>query len=438
MAIDKKKRPRAGFEGVGYPWAISLGIGGPHGGPGQPDGGSAPIAEDWNPDLYKHVTGDIEHDRDHALATAKALGDHYAMHHPDLVKRHGNAIQFFTKNAKYTNKYLAQKKEAYQSGEHHIPVQTEEKMAHDVSSAIHSAKPYDKPISVYSGMHSSVPPHVIHQHGGIFHFPRFLSTTTNPEMALRFASKNKSNERHVVKFDVPAGYKHGAFIAPGSEYKDENEYLIDRDRMIHISHKISSKTNKEGVTTHLWQGHLLHPDEAANHAAKHPFAQAEYDSFRKATSKSLFESLLMEFAKRDVPNSEDSLGKARYTMPQVHKEELLKDIGKDGFTRESVDTSSLTPTQKHFNWDKVDGIASSGKPIPEIIVSRDGYVIDGHHRWLGAHNRDGKINIVRVRQNADDLLKFLKDKPYVITKKLNEAKFEVSVISEIFPDYRHV
>lgn len=431
----RKKRPRAGFEGIGYPWAITLGIGTPQGGVGQPDGGGAPMAEDWKPGAFAHHTGDIEHDYDEVRKTAAALGDHFKLHHPDITDKHDQAIRYFSKNSKYTNKYLAAKKESFQSGRSHERSESDENLSSRVSTAISEAKPYEKSFTAYSGMHSSVPPHVIQQHGGVFHFPRFLSTTTNPEMAMKFASKNKNNERHVVKFDVPAGYKHGAFIAPGSEFKDEDEYLINKDRMIHISHKVSSKTNKEGVTTHLWHGNLLEPHEAEAHAAKHPFAASEYASHKKATSSSLFEDAALSSIHRHVPNEDDGLSRARYTMPQIDKNKLLADIGPDGFTRETVKTDSLTPTQKHFNWDKVDSIAKSEKPLSEIIVSQDGYVADGHHRWLGAHNGDGKIDVVRVKQKAEDLLKFLKDKPYVITKKLNESKFQDSLINSILPGF---
>lgn len=120
----------------------------------------------------------------------------------------------------------------------------------------------------------------------------------------------------------------------------------------------------------------------------------------------------------------------RHTMPQLTDfEGFKKDLQSSGIkmTLDSVKPHTLDPTQSNFNQDKVDRMKSEGgwdnKPI---ISSRDGYVIDGHHRWLAAKQLKQRIKTQVIDMDAEDLLDFCKDKDYVEKKGINESIEELS------------
>jgi hypothetical protein len=86
-------------------------------------------------------------------------------------------------------------------------------------------------------------------------------------------------------------------------------------------------------------------------------------------------------------------------------------------TNRKVQASRLKATQKELGSDKVGGMMNNEKFDPEgepIFVSRDGYVIDGHHRWaaqLGRDLRDGKLgdkflNVIEVDAPITEILPF--------------------------------
>ena len=57
-----------------------------------------------------------------------------------------------------------------------------------------------------------------------------------------------------------------------------------------------------------------------------------------------------------------------------------------------------------------------------IIISKDNYVIDGHHRWLAHLNKNKIIDVLKIDLNAKDLIDKIHDYDKSYTKKLNETK----------------
>ncbi len=409
MSEEKKKKRRYGglvqnFDNV-YPWVISLGIGSPQGGAEAP--AAAPVAES------------IDYDYHGANRMADALRTHYESHHPSMRPEHTEALVSYTKHSSIMNKHLFKKKEAIHSGEDYSdPVQ--DSRAEEISNAIRSSVPFKKSITVYSGMHSSIPPHLISEHGGIFHIAKFTSTSTHPDIAKRFAGKDTSGDRHIVKFDIPAFHSAGMFVGHISHKDDEHEYLIDKNQIVHIGQKLSSHKDEKGVTTHVWKGRILTDDEAKGYAKNHPLAKAEYESSMKMKGKasSVFESVILE-REYEVPNADRSLDMQRRSLPQIDIEAMKKDLaGK--YTETNLKTSALVPTQKHFNFDKVDTLVKKPTNRP-IVVSRDNYVIDGHHRWLSNHATSGRVNAIVVHKNAEELIDYLNKSDYTKTKTLKES-----------------
>lgn len=423
MSEEKKKKRRYGglmqnFDNV-YPWVISLGIGSPQGGAEAP--AAAPVAES------------IDYDYHGANRMADALRTHYESHHPSMRPEHTEALVSYTKHSSIMNKHLFKKKEAIQSGEDYSdPVQ--DSRAEEISNAIRSSVPFKKSITVYSGMHSSIPPHLISEHGGIFHIAKFTSTSTHPDIAKRFAGKDMSGDRHIVKFDIPAFHSAGMFVGHISHKDDEHEYLIDKNQIVHIGQKLSSHKDEKGVTTHIWKGRILTDDEAKGYAKNHPLAKAEYESAMKMKGKSssVFESIILE-REYEVPNADRSLDMQRRSLPQIDIEAMKKDLaGK--YTETNLKTSALVPTQKHFNFDKVDVLVKKPTNRP-IVVSRDNYVIDGHHRWLSNHATSGRVNAIVVHKNAEELIDYLNKTDYTKTKTLKEAD---SNIENFFNEYHSI
>lgn len=98
----------------------------------------------------------------------------------------------------------------------------------------------------------------------------------------------------------------------------------------------------------------------------------------------------------------NSLGMKRGDMPQIPKKfqaEFLQELDADTpVTHEVVDAASLKPTQGDYKADLITGIAASGlDPMRgSIVVSSDGYVLDGHHRWAAGALNGQKINAIKV------------------------------------------
>ncbi len=115
--------------------------------------------------------------------------------------------------------------------------------------------------------------------------------------------------------------------------------------------------------------------------------------------------------------------KDREDMPQVptaRKAEFIADVESQGLTvsHESVDPATLKATQRNINGKSSAEIlgresargdkAFSADPVGSIVVSSDGFVMDGHHRWagaaLGSTMRPTKISIIRIGAPQKELL----------------------------------
>lgn len=121
---------------------------------------------------------------------------------------------------------------------------------------------------------------------------------------------------------------------------------------------------------------------------------------------------------------------SRNQLPNIDDfKEFYQDITSDGgnLAHMTVPSSSLSPTQNEFNDEKVDSIKKriSGKKTGEvtpILISNDNFIIDGHHRWKAFNDLDLSIPVTVVGKTYDEVIKFLKDKPYVKKKEIHENK----------------
>lgn len=87
------------------------------------------------------------------------------------------------------------------------------------------------------------------------------------------------------------------------------------------------------------------------------------------------------------PADSGTLGVPRSSMPQVrgeHRGALVQFLRARGIehSREEVAPSSLKPTQAEYSPAKVERSRTFEGPPRAILISSDGYVIDGHHEWV--------------------------------------------------------
>lgn len=77
----------------------------------------------------------------------------------------------------------------------------------------------------------------------------------------------------------------------------------------------------------------------------------------------------------------------------------------------TVDTNNLKSTQSEFDADKITNIMFQNEDDRrnKIIVSNDDYVLDGHHRWLADHNKDGSTEAYIIDLPILELLRMSKE-----------------------------
>jgi hypothetical protein len=117
---------------------------------------------------------------------------------------------------------------------------------------------------------------------------------------------------------------------------------------------------------------------------------------------------------------DEGMGIARKDMPQIPSErrgEFLADLAKEGVSvdEESIDPKTLKPIQKEVSSSRSGAIYNRYKEqggIPQeqrILISKDGFVIDGHHTWGAAvgfsfDNPNAKLPVYRLSLTATEAL----------------------------------
>lgn len=102
----------------------------------------------------------------------------------------------------------------------------------------------------------------------------------------------------------------------------------------------------------------------------------------------------------------------RIEMPQIRKEhweDFLKFAkSKSSVTEEqNVDPSDLRAVQSEFSQERVDAIPLEKLQWP-ILISKDGYVLDGNHRWIKALQTKTPMKVLRMGLKVDAALDLMK------------------------------
>ena len=119
----------------------------------------------------------------------------------------------------------------------------------------------------------------------------------------------------------------------------------------------------------------------------------------------------------------------RKNMPQVNTQNLSKALSmaksKVKVTKGLVPARKLKESQVELIPDKVKGIAAKySKPtdMKPLIISKDNYIIDGHHRWAAAIYKFGddvKIPIHRINLKRDEAIELYNDIATSLTEDIN-------------------
>jgi len=115
-----------------------------------------------------------------------------------------------------------------------------------------------------------------------------------------------------------------------------------------------------------------------------------------------------------IPGVKDGLPKSE--MPRIpHRaaddfERYLRDEDAYGGLRTDVDPSTLKPLQRDYKPEVVKFL-KSGTPEAEaslarpIYITRDGYILDGHHTWMAAKDMGRKVTATVIDADRDSALK---------------------------------
>ena len=122
------------------------------------------------------------------------------------------------------------------------------------------------------------------------------------------------------------------------------------------------------------------------------------------------------------------LGVPRKNMPQIKSKfvpDFIDYLETKGIksTKTKVKVGQIKPTQGEINLDKVKSLVKSANDSSlkkPVIVSKDGFILDGHHRWLALLQKDKRtaLDSVKVDATVGELLKLAKKYPKTTYKEI--------------------
>jgi len=131
-----------------------------------------------------------------------------------------------------------------------------------------------------------------------------------------------------------------------------------------------------------------------------------------------------------------SLGKKRIEMPQITKSNILtfaKNFDDIGVIDTEMKLNEIKPAQDEFNNDKVLHFINEyleNDPDNIYIVSQDGYLIDGHHRWAAELQLMPENKTVKVKQinlPAEKLIEKANELKFTKQKDVDDKTFRKSI-----------
>jgi hypothetical protein len=131
-----------------------------------------------------------------------------------------------------------------------------------------------------------------------------------------------------------------------------------------------------------------------------------------------------------------SLNIPRAEMPQIkaeHRGAMVNFLNARGVThgQESVDPTTLKPTQAEFSPAKVNKAKSFDGGDRSILISSDNHIVDGHHQWMAKLDKKEPINVIRLNKPIKELLSVVSEFPSAANAKgATEAKNATDLVSD--------
>jgi hypothetical protein len=116
------------------------------------------------------------------------------------------------------------------------------------------------------------------------------------------------------------------------------------------------------------------------------------------------------------PADTETLNVPRAEMPQIkaaHRGAMVNFLKARGIEHEAdeVAANTLKPTQAEFSISKVKKAQDFGDPDRSILVSADGYVVDGHHQWIARGANGASVKVIRLKAPISELLPAVREFP---------------------------
>lgn len=183
------------------------------------------------------------------------------------------ATEFYTKNSKIINNKLWDDKSHGDLSESALI------RIKNIHSCLDTSSPPKQDILLYSGVRRD-PQELAKSSGGILHHAAFLSTSVDPNVALRFTKKvkdtNGNDVHHVIKIKVRKGQQVGGYLGDDSEHKSEKEFLVKSNQLLHIHPNPTDYIDKEGRTIRVHDAIILNKREC-DKESEHPESQSKID-----------------------------------------------------------------------------------------------------------------------------------------------------------------
>lgn len=119
---------------------------------------------------------------------------------------------------------------------------------------------------------------------------------------------------------------------------------------------------------------------------------------------------------QNFPEDWEPLNVPRAEMPQIkaeHRGALVNFLNAHGIEHREgrVPADTLKPTQAEYSPERVDRAANREGGDRSILVSSDGYVLDGHHQWLAARNDRQAVKSIILEAPIRELLNAAREFP---------------------------
>lgn len=225
------------------------------------------------------------------------------------------------------------------------------------------------------------------------------------EAVKKHASDN-DHAKSILK-EISMGFLNAIHI--NSVYKEQITLALDAsgDRVAYLFRHAEKELNTRILDA-------KHKDTRAKRLKEKALVLSFYKKHRDDLAnlfkldKELNKKSIHEEVKEGLAIPPESLNISRSIMPQIKGDQLndylsyLKDNDVD-HRMVKVAPKHLRATQSEFNLDKVQSMIDTDGEYKPPLISKDFYILDGHHRWLADYNKN-KEDPVPVRMIDSPIL----------------------------------